>query len=239
MTREDQKRNTHTNERDLVHEDGGAGPVSVEEARTLDEWISLPWVEAVLDNVSLSPEMVEHLLTTSPDVSLRSNAAARFAGAWRRGIARGQVRVAAIEGAAYLASPGQVLMTARHAAALSSAAVATSVDSAEGAYVALEQDAKRLWEVLSPDQLLRLAQTLSASIDEFVEQLRFAAATFMLRTAQNRFAAGLPRLDLARGPKASAASPTDDMAARLLRRENDTAGAFFAAVDKLRASDTH
>jgi DNA-binding XRE family transcriptional regulator len=237
MTRDDKNPTTHTNQSDRVHDDDRVGPEHEEEARTLGDWLSLPWVEAVLEIVSLSPTMVEHLLATAPDVSLRNDAAARFGAAWRRGIARGQVQIAAREGAVHLASPGQVLSLARHAAALSTAAVATAVGIAEAAYVALEQDTKRLWEVLSPDQLLRLARSLSTVVDDFVEQLRFAAARLMLQTAHDRFAGGLPRLNLARGPQSTSASAPDDMAARLLRRENDMAGAFFAAIDKLRASN--
>jgi transcriptional regulator with XRE-family HTH domain len=166
---------------------------------------------------------------------LRSTAAARFSAACRRGVARGQVRVAASDGTPHLNSPGQVLAAARQASELSTAAVASAVGGTESEYVALEQDAKRLWEVLSPEQLLRLAQNIAQSVDKFVEQLRFATASLMLRNARDRFAGGLPRLDLARDAR-STTSPTNDMAARLLRRENDAAGAFFAAVDRLRSS---
>lgn len=238
MTRDNPTQGTPNHQREIVHEDERVGPADEVEAAAVREWLRLPWVEDVLESASVSPEMVEHLLSTAPDVSLRSGAPDRFRAAWQRGIARGQVRVSAATDPAYLTSPGQVLAGARQAAKQTAAAVAASLGIAEPAYVALERDAQKLWEVVSPEQLLRFAKSLSASVDELVESLRFAAAALMLRAAHGRLAGGLPRLDLARGPQVTPKSPTDDLATRMLRKENDAAGAFFAAVDKLRAHPT-
>lgn len=235
MTRDHPTQVTPNQQRELVHDDERVGPVDEVEAAAIGEWLGLPWVEDVIDAASLSPEMVEHLLASAPDVSLRSDAPARFRAAWQRGRARGQVRARAAKQSALLTSPGQVLAVARQESDQTPATVASLLGVSEAAYTALERDAKKLWEVLSPEQLLRLARILFTSVDQLVESLRFAAATLMLRSAHDRFAGGLPRLDLARGRQATPKSPTDDLAGRMLRKENDAAGAFFAAVDKLRA----